>query len=54
MRHITFAGSAMRHRLVDSASKLGGMMRYGIPAYRLPRNVLDAEVERIIALGVDV
>ena len=41
-------------RLVDSAPKLGGMMRYGIPAYRLPRNVLDAEVERIIALGVDV
>jgi 2-oxoacid:acceptor oxidoreductase delta subunit (pyruvate/2-ketoisovalerate family) len=41
-------------RLVDSAPKLGGMMRYGIPAYRLPRTVLDAEVERIIALGVDV
>ena len=29
-------------------------MRYGIPAYRLPRTVLDAEVERILALGVDV
>jgi len=29
-------------------------MRYGIPAYRLPRAVLDAEVERIIGLGVDV
>jgi 2-oxoacid:acceptor oxidoreductase delta subunit (pyruvate/2-ketoisovalerate family) len=41
-------------RLVDSAPKLGGMMRYGIPAYRLPRAVLDAEVERIIGLGVDV
>ena len=41
-------------RLVDSAPKLGGMMRYGIPAYRLPRTVLDAEVERILALGVDV
>ena len=40
--------------LVDSAPKLGGMMRYGIPAYRLPRTVLDAEVERILALGVDV
>ncbi len=40
--------------LVDSASMLGGMMRYGIPAYRLPRAVLDAEVARIIALGVDV
>jgi 2-oxoacid:acceptor oxidoreductase delta subunit (pyruvate/2-ketoisovalerate family) len=41
-------------RLIDSALKLGGMMRYGIPAYRLPRAVLDAEVERIIGLGVDV
>jgi 2-oxoacid:acceptor oxidoreductase delta subunit (pyruvate/2-ketoisovalerate family) len=40
--------------LVDSAAALGGMMRFGIPAYRLPREVLDAEIERIIALGVDV
>src|SRR5215470_4842663 len=28
------------------------MMRYGIPAYRLPRDVLDAELDRIAALGV--
>ena len=28
------------------------MMRYGIPAYRLPRDVLDAEIDRIRALGV--
>jgi NADPH-dependent glutamate synthase beta subunit-like oxidoreductase len=41
-------------RLVDSAAKLGGMMRYGIPAYRLPRAVLDAEIERIIDLGVEI
>jgi 2-oxoacid:acceptor oxidoreductase delta subunit (pyruvate/2-ketoisovalerate family) len=41
-------------RLVDSAAKLGGMMRYGIPAYRLPRPVLDAEIARIIDLGIDV
>jgi 2-oxoacid:acceptor oxidoreductase delta subunit (pyruvate/2-ketoisovalerate family) len=41
-------------RLVDSAPKLGGMMRFGIPAYRLPRAVLDAEITRIVALGVDV
>ena len=40
--------------LVDSAPKLGGMMRYGIPAYRLPRTVLDAEITRVLALGVDV
>ncbi|MDA8287604.1 MAG: NAD(P)-binding protein [Actinomycetota bacterium] len=39
--------------LADSAQKPGGMMRYGIPAYRLPRAVLDAEIERIFALGVE-
>jgi 2-oxoacid:acceptor oxidoreductase delta subunit (pyruvate/2-ketoisovalerate family) len=41
-------------RLVDSAQKLGGMMRYGIPAYRLPRPVLDAEIARIVAMDVEV
>ncbi|HEY3610198.1 MAG TPA: FAD-dependent oxidoreductase, partial [Pseudonocardiaceae bacterium] len=35
----------------DAGSEAGGMMRYGIPAYRLPRAVLDAEVARIAALG---
>jgi 2-oxoacid:acceptor oxidoreductase delta subunit (pyruvate/2-ketoisovalerate family) len=32
----------------------GGMMRFGIPKYRLPRDVLDAEINRIIDLGVVV
>jgi len=32
----------------------GGMMRFGIPVYRLPRPVLEAEVARIEALGVDI
>ena len=41
-------------RLVDSGPSLGGMMRYGIPAYRLPRNILEAEVERIVSMGIDV
>ncbi len=41
-------------QLVDSAPKLGGMMRYGIPAYRLPRAILDAEIERILTLGIRV
>jgi NADPH-dependent glutamate synthase beta subunit-like oxidoreductase len=36
----------------DSGERAGGMMRYGIPAYRLPRDVLDAELDRIAALGV--
>jgi 2-oxoacid:acceptor oxidoreductase delta subunit (pyruvate/2-ketoisovalerate family) len=30
----------------------GGMMRFGIPKYRLPRDILDAEIGRIVALGV--
>jgi NADPH-dependent glutamate synthase beta subunit-like oxidoreductase len=41
-------------RLVDSSSQLGGMMRYGIPAYRLPRSVLDAEIARVLDMGVEV
>ncbi len=32
----------------------GGMMRFGIPTYRLPRDVLDAEVQRILDLGVEL
>ena len=36
----------------DHGAEPGGMMRYGIPAYRLPREVLDAEVDRIRDLGV--
>lgn len=36
----------------DNGPAPGGMMRYGIPSYRLPREVLDAEIGRIAALGV--
>lgn len=36
----------------DSGAEPGGMMRYGIPSYRLPRAVLDAEIDRIRDLGV--
>ncbi len=32
----------------------GGMMRFGIPKYRLPREVLDAEVQRIMDMGVRI
>jgi len=38
--------------LRDAATAAGGMMRYGIPKYRLPREVLDAEVARIANMGV--
>src|SRR5205814_5482519 len=36
----------------DSGTRPGGMMRYGIPAYRLPRDILDLEIARIVAMGV--
>ena len=36
----------------DAGAEPGGMMRYGIPAYRLPRDILAGELERIEALGV--
>ena len=40
--------------IFDSHSELGGMMRYGIPNYRTPRDMLDSEINRIIDLGVEV
>ncbi|AEV70681.1 NADPH-dependent glutamate synthase beta chain-like oxidoreductase [Mycolicibacterium rhodesiae NBB3] len=38
----------------DAGAAPGGMMRYGIPSYRLPRDVLDDELNRIAAMGVRV
>ena len=38
------AGSATRSTIRDAGAAPGGMMRYGIPTYRLPRDVLDAEI----------
>ncbi len=40
--------------LIEAQPELGGVMRYGIPPYRLPRHILDAEIQRILKLGVDV
>ncbi len=40
--------------IFDEHEKLGGMMRYGIPGYRTPREKLDAEIDRILAMGVEV
>lgn len=40
--------------LYEAQPELGGLMRYGIPAYRLSREVLDGEIARIIAMGVTV
>jgi NADPH-dependent glutamate synthase beta subunit-like oxidoreductase len=38
----------------EAFSQPGGMLRYGIPEYRLPREVLDAEIQRILDLGVEL
>jgi 2-oxoacid:acceptor oxidoreductase delta subunit (pyruvate/2-ketoisovalerate family) len=38
----------------EAGPMTGGMMRFGIPKYRLPRDVLDAEVQRIADLGVRI
>ena len=50
--HLSRRGHEVEVR--DASAEPGGMMRYGIPAYRLPRDVLSAEVERIAALGVRI
>ncbi len=41
-----------RVTVMEAGAAVGGMMRYGIPKYRLPRDVLDAEMARIVAMGV--
>ncbi len=38
----------------DNHATLGGMMKYGIPGYRTPRDVLDGEINRITDMGVEV
>ena len=43
-----------RVSLYESQEQLGGLLRYGIPAYRLEKKILDGEIQRIIDMGVDV
>lgn len=45
---------SLGHRVTvrDATPAPGGMMRYGIPKYRLPREILDAEIDRIKAMGI--
>lgn len=40
--------------IYESHKLPGGMMRYGVPKYRLPRYVLDAEIKRILDLGISI
>ena len=50
--HLRRLGHAVT--VMDAGPYMGGMMRFGIPKYRLPREVLDAEMQRIVDLGVTV
>ncbi|MFN8242869.1 MAG: NAD(P)-binding protein [Ferruginibacter sp.] len=40
--------------IFEAGSAPGGLLNFGIPAYRLPQNILDAEIKRIATLGVTI
>ncbi|MBE9574516.1 MAG: FAD-dependent oxidoreductase [Proteobacteria bacterium] len=42
-----------RVTIFDRDQKPGGLMRYGIPAYRLPKDILDAEINRLSEMGIE-
>lgn len=48
--------SLMGHKVTvfEQRKKLGGMLRYGIPNYRLPRERLDADISAILSAGIEV
>ena len=48
--HLRLLGHAVT--IYEAGPHAGGMMRFGIPKYRLPRDVLDAEVKRIEDMGI--
>ncbi|MCP5265744.1 MAG: NAD(P)-binding protein [Burkholderiaceae bacterium] len=48
--HLRGRGHAVT--VIEAGPLAGGMMRFGIPKYRLPRDVLDAEMQRIVEMGV--
>lgn len=50
--HLTRLGHAAT--IFEAAPLPGGMMRYGIPKYRLPRKVLDDELARLSAYGIEI
>ena len=50
--HLARLGHAVT--IKEAGPLAGGMMRFGIPKYRLPREVLDAEVQRIVDFGVRI
>lgn len=50
-----YFSALLGHRVTvfEASPYLGGMARAGIPDFRLPKNVLDREIERILALGIE-
>ncbi len=48
--HLAMLGQKVT--LYEKGEKLGGVLRNGIPAYRLPEEILDRDIERILGLGV--
>jgi NADPH-dependent glutamate synthase beta subunit-like oxidoreductase len=50
--HLARRGHAVT--IQEAGPLAGGMMRFGIPKYRLPREVLDAEIQRILDIGVSL
>ena len=47
-------GAGHKVTIFEAETKAGGMLQYGIPSYRLPKSVLDKEVQTIIDLGAQV
>jgi len=50
--HLRRMGHAVT--VIEEKAELGGYVRYGIPGYRTPRDVLDAEINRILDLSIEV
>jgi NADPH-dependent glutamate synthase beta subunit-like oxidoreductase len=41
-------------KIFEAMDKAGGMLRWGIPGYRLPEDILDAEIQKVLDLGVEI
>jgi len=50
--HLAKAGHQVT--IFEAEEQAGGMLRYGIPAYRLPKDVLDRDIKNVTALGVEI
>jgi NADPH-dependent glutamate synthase beta subunit-like oxidoreductase len=48
--HLSIMGNTVE--IMEAASSAGGLLHYGIPSYRLPRAILEAEIKRVESLGV--